>query len=99
MSFIDDVDQGNSFAPSTLKPSSNSAVEVDRWLPSGVRMYLRDLVPGEDVRHLPQSIVWYLEDYELVHFPKRGPNMDKLILSPLGVQIRNTNIKRLEGKG
>lgn len=99
MSFIDDVDQGNSFAPSTLKPSSNAVVEVDRWLPSGVRSHLRGLVPGEDVRHLPSAIVEYLEDRELVHFPSRGPNMDKLILSPLGVQVRNTNIKRLEGKG
>lgn len=98
VSFIDDVDQGNSFSPSTLKPSQNTANEKDRWLPSGVRKHIRSIEPGADVQNLPPVVVKYLRDQELVHFPNRGPNMGSLVLNSVGLQVRSNNIKRLEGK-
>lgn len=94
----DYFDDGESFSQAQYRASTNPASELSRWLPSGVRQALTKATPGEDLSHLPKSILDYMKEHEIVAVPEVGSHSGMLILSNLGKQLRRTNIARLEGR-
>lgn len=74
------------------------AAEVDRMMPNGVRRLLPGMRIGQDLAHLPEPILTWMDDHHMLHTPTKGTYAGVLCLSPLGKNVLAMYLRRMEGK-
>lgn len=88
----------NTFLYGNHRVPKNEAAEVDRLMPAGARRCMHEIIPGEDLTHLPMVILEWMLRNKLIRRSESKKNRGSLVLSPLGQQVRSMNIRKMEGK-